>query len=684
MNFTTKDIDQYRDQTRKDIYNNAPYILQAEEEIERNRDIEIRALGTKSSICSPKLSGKIAGNMDFGKLESEMGEQFMNYDAMRAIGCSVYATFHGIPESSGDIAKLAHLKDSIRNLHKFGSESVNGYALTGEIDDAKDMFVIKTPRTKEAEEDLLHETFVGLFGINKMRKEGIPNMAMIFGGLKCSKVVINQETNEVESYCAPSPNVIPYVIYENISPSKSFDAVIRTCTISEFHSLYMQVLLATYIGSVLIGYTHYDAHTGNWLVRKINVSGITDVRGAGGKFCIPYKDPITKKVLYVVADSVATAIDFGMTSINYKGTDIGSSMVELEEYGITSGPWPLHDAYKLLMFSALALITSKINDKVLNEIRKIFRFFNGKETLEDAVKLQRKSYYSLPKTDKTAKFSILDLIIHIRENCNVSDILLDNPSPLYPILECTTCSTFVGTMKNGYIKNPHPKDFFEFYDFASHYGSISKETYDNMVMEFDYDSAFKNFQNKVEDDISTMNKLILAKQQIRLPTPLNARQLANPNVEKVLRGAYTNLIGAISRYEDINLWLKVGMSVVILFQDDIGAEYINGKRDELKSSENKIKARIAELREIYGKIKPIIEASEWDIYNAKYPWYASSGEIIYLRDRFEESSRDLFAENRLPSTLVRTVKQGVLPQRRQVELHKNSSGEPVKVVVKRK
>jgi hypothetical protein len=683
MNFTTKDIEQYRVQTKRDIVKGEPYILQTEEEIERNKDIEIRALGTRSSICSPKISNKLSGKLDFSKLESDMGEQFMNYNAMRAIGCAVYGTFHGIPESSGDIAKLAHLKNSIRNLHKFGSESVNGYALTGELDEAHNLFVIKTPRTAEAEEDLLHETFVGLFAINKLRRK-IPNMALIYGGFKCSKVVINPETNEVESYCAPSPNLIPYVIYENISPSKSFDEVIRTCTVNEFHSLYLQVLLATYIGSILVGYTHYDAHTGNWLIRKINVPGITDVRNTKGKFCIPYEDPLTKKVLYVVADSVATAIDFGMTSINYKGVDIGCSLIELEEFGITSGPWPLHDAYKLFMFSALALITSKTNNKLLNEFRKIFRFFNKQETLEDAVKLQRKSYYSLPKTEKTADYSILDLITYIKQNCNVSDILLDSPSTVYPILECTSCSTFAGVINDAYIREPNPKDFFEFYDFAYHYGSASKEIYDKMVLGFDYDSAYRNFQNKVDNHISIMHKFLSKKQPIQLPKPLTARQLANPNVEKVLRKNYTNLIAAVSRYDDVKLWLKVGMSVAILFQDDNTVAYINAKRDELKASEKEIFAQIDTLIGIYRTIKPIVESQEWDIYNAKYPWYASSGEIIYIRDRFKNSTGDLFVEDRLPSTLVKSTKQGVLPQRRNVELLKNNSGEPVRVVVKKR
>lgn len=429
MNFTTTDINNYRSAIRQNLelrnklaqkinngsLDNIPpgvlYILRVEEENQYNKEMETEALNNKSSICSPKLSHKLEGVVDFESLESTMGEQFTNYNAMRAVGCSVYSTFHGIPEASGNIAKLAHLKDSVRNLHKFGSESVNGYVLTGELDDASNMYVIKTPRTDDAEADLLHETFVGLFGTNKIRKE-LPNLALIYGGFKCSKAIINHETNEVESYCYSSPNQVPYVIYENITPSKSFDDVIRTCTVAEFHSLYLQVLFSTYIASELIGYTHYDAHTGNWLVRKVKVSGVSD--GNKSKFCIPYTDPITKHVSYIVADSVATAIDFGMTSITYKGRNIGCSSIGLEEYGITSDPWPLHDAYKLLMFSALALIQSKTNERLVVELKKIFRFFNKTERLEDAVNLQRKSYYSLPKTNKTSDYGIIDLINHIK------------------------------------------------------------------------------------------------------------------------------------------------------------------------------------------------------------------------------------------------------------------------------
>ncbi len=654
MDITTKDIKIFNDTVILDIRDNTSYIVKSEDRAIENMKIETDAVGRQPSICSAKEAKILENKVDMNELKSVMGEQFYNYQVMRAVGCSLYATFHGIQAHTGNIAHVAMLKDNIRNLHRIGSESAFGYAITGDIDEVSGMYVVKTPRTKEASLDLTHELFVGLFGTNRLRKV-IPNMAMIMGGFKCSEPIFN-ENKEVTSFCAENagPDTIPYVIYENITPAESFNTVITKITKKKFLSLYLQVAFATHIGSELIGYTHYDSHSENWLIRTVNVPGVTDK----GPFCIPYTNYKTKKVSYIVSDTIATAIDYGMTTIEHNGRNIGPYEVSLQAYGVIDGPWPLHDLYKLLMFLAQTLILSNKNSEVLSEMRKIFRFFNKTETLENAVRDQRKFYYFLPAVQETAQYNVMDLIDYIAQVCDVRNVMLDNPQS-HPVLECTQCYTFLGTIRGAYIKTPKPETLLEFYDLASHLGGSSKISYDELVSSFDYAKAANDFKSKVDASMKIISK-ILSDVRINapiLPQQLTARKLASPTILNPMSISYTKLFEVVSHYEDIETWLKVGMAIAILYSDENLIGFINDIRNNMKKYNEIIIKHIERSRNNYRKILPIVDSAKWDIYTGRYPWYRSrSGDIVHMVNRFNEDTRELFTEERLPSTLIRKAK----------------------------
>ena len=226
-------------------------------------------------------------------IKSEMGEHFYNYVSVRALACAVDAVFYPLPDQQGTLTMSEMVKTSVTSLRRTGDESVYGYALLGGIKNTTDLFVLKVSRDREDDSDIAHEFFVGVKAINNLRRAGIPNFAVIYGAFRCSKPVIDSATGQVLDFC--SDNVtdndkIPYVIYENISPSISADSYARTGTKRQILSMILQVYLALEIAGENFGISHQDLHNKNVLMRDVVPEKY---------FQIPYERPSGKKV-YVV------------------------------------------------------------------------------------------------------------------------------------------------------------------------------------------------------------------------------------------------------------------------------------------------------------------------------------------------------------------------------------------------
>lgn len=659
----------------------AGYIQEIDQENEAALTMQIDALSKKASVCTPGLADKLEGHVNTKKLASEMGDNFLSYSFMRAVACSVGSTFRGLSEKTSNIAHLTALKDSVRNLHKIGEESAFGYVFTGTIGGASDLFVVKTARDEDAQADLKHELFAAIMVLNELRKI-LPHWAMYFAGVECPEAVIDHKTGTVTSYCGVTPGQVPYAICENITPSKSFGSVVMTCSVPQFYELLFQHLFATHIGAELVGYTHYDCHPGNCLVRKVQIDGIKD------KFCIPYVvNQKTKETWYVRASQILTFIDFGMTSVTYQGVQIGAGQIDLEEFGVAAGPWGLHDAYKLLGFVAHDLIRKNANPKVLEEVRKIFTFFNKTETLEAAIKKQYdfRCFFSLPKMQSIEHFTVLDLISHIMRVGDIGDVVTRQPE--HPVLECTSCYSFAATIEGAYVRDPKPTSFLDFYETAKHLGETSKVAYDRLISSFDYTKAATDFKKRVGEATIAM-ELNLKHEHLPVltqrPTPAD---LANKATYKEAQEAYTQLVSAVSYYEDLRVWLAMGNAVAILYGDRDMISFINKERSILADTHDIITARINEIREFYRKISSVVSSSAWDEYNNRYPWYTvNSGIVISLKDKFTKADEnDKFIEQRLPSALVRpvaAVATGAVPVRRRVAVLRNADGVPTGLAVR--
>lgn len=264
----------------------------------------------------------------------------------------------------------------MKKIRKIGKNSVYGYALQTGLMDSDDFFIIKAPRAisiaKTDEMDLSHEAAVGFYVTNKIRNL-VPTFVYVYSAFTCSAPVV--EGDIPITWCSGIPTVT-YIVLENIHNSVTLGEFLEDCTEREFLEIYLQVLNALNIAVRENGYTHYDLHASNVLVHRLPDPVAIRYFGAN--------DHRTSKERYLVTNCIATIIDYGASRFTYDGVNFGL-------YGVSSHnifvdrAFPIHDAYKLLCFSADKIIrftkrdrrtkTAKRLNGLLNIVDRIYSFF---------------------------------------------------------------------------------------------------------------------------------------------------------------------------------------------------------------------------------------------------------------------------------------------------------------------
>lgn len=672
MNITTREIDAFFKENELVFARGTPAAAAINQYARDTRDIEMRIIGDKASICSlGSVDSLGGGKVDFSKLERIKDTQFYNFDVARAVGCSVDAVIFGLAAQDGNIASRAHMKDIIHGMHKFGSKSAYGTALTGDIDGVPGMYVIKVPNNPSnitASDDLTHEGFVGLFGLNKIRSV---NYAKVFGVIRGGAPDVDTKGNVISLLSKNVSAKVPYVIYENVFPSVSFRSYLSTATAAQFHSCLAQMLYATQTAFEKIGFTHYDAHYENWLVR--------DAPAISAPFAIRYKDRRRGKEVFITSENVMTCIDYGMATFRYEGRQMSVMKPFMVPYGVKVNPNPMYDAYKLIMFSAMEA-QKKGNAVVYREAEKIFPFFNQRETLTVALRLQEKYLYGLP--DLAPGVSLYDLIDHIRDVCDVEKVITSHP--VAPVLECASCYSFLGALKNSLTGQYQAESFFEFYDIATRLRNSKK--YDAFVSSYDYARGKDLFIERVDRDVGRLSYLVskMSRQKsVVLDETYTARRLANRELVATLSAQFNDLLLAISLFEDISEWLKVGTSVGALKGDRDLMDYLHNQREYLLNEAlPALFSLVQAARANYKRVRTIAYTGEWQQYEEDYPWYMMTfSQVVHLTHRLEEGRKDAFESTRLPEIEkipehVRrppTERRGLLPAQKIVPI-RDSTG----------
>lgn len=524
----------------------------------------------KREMLSERLGGLNAHN-----LQEFTTKQFQNPAVMEATLCATDSILYTSPYSVDDIYMNNRVRMYLHNLRQIGGESAEGYALIADLESAENMMVVKVSRDPQ-NDNLLHEAIVGLYGTNKLRRY-IPNFAYVYGAFKCSPPLIDPETKKVATWCLHNENAVNYVLYENIAPSITARKYLQSCSGQEFVNMYLQVLYAERLALKLIDYTHFDLHTENVLLRKIDYDG---------EFQIAYETENGKE--YITTRNVPTLIDYGFSHIKIPAVIEDGKVVKEEMHSGVSGftpyfiypdhSWIMHDMYKFLLFCLNDAIRAN-NTSVIFEASKIFRFFNKVEDPSKVADIQFDPLrYAFPLTEITNRFTIDNLARHIRRVCTTD--FLGQKDPSLPALDCERLCVTEDTIysNSGLDLKTYPKapkDILLYYDIVRRLhneGKIAER--DAVINAFDYPTAIRNHVVKMYNLAVDLNNYLADYRLVdlsRMPAP----SLLSANTLALVRKSYVTGAEIIDRTIELRFYYAIGTTVANYYEDTKSLDEMN-------------------------------------------------------------------------------------------------------------
>lgn len=372
-----------------------------------------------------------------------LNERFYDPAFLRVVGCSMKLGL--VVDQELTASKL--VKDYFTDLKQIGAPSVEGIALLTGVKGNQSMFVIKAPK-RPGVDNLLHEYFVaagGAFtdlqgqpkfitGTNWLRKVCL-NYSQVLGAFRCSPPEVNPLSGKVRDWCNNDnpTSFVNYVIYEKIDgPSMAKAAPVINAT--TYITSIIQLAYALEIGQIYNGFTHYDLHHDNVILRPVTSSNQTTFNQSGGngtEALIPFV--ISEKLtIYVESSHVVTIIDYGRSHIQSPAPAAEKIGAPTEHFGYQTN-WsrefgifpdvarPYYDLYKFLGFSLYEMYATK--NPAFEEVWPVAGFF-GIKTREDAVRWlirgrQNDMLFSLKTAIENMGFCITKVVGGVSPTCKL-------------------------------------------------------------------------------------------------------------------------------------------------------------------------------------------------------------------------------------------------------------------------
>jgi len=531
-------------------------------------------------------------NVNSEKLKYYNVNQFFNENVLKTTMCTLNSLFY--TKIDDDNYHTDIIKRYINNLEKIGEESAYGYAFTANFMNADNMFVIKTPKNSK-DDNLIHELIIGLYGTNKLRKD-IPNFAYIYGGFKCSPMLLTNNDNRVklESWCKQSKrskrskqsnsNDVNYILYENINPSISFYDYLETCSTDDFLNMFVQMLYALNYANKTIDFTHYDTKGDNILIRTIDdirelnnfgYENYFDQLESPDDFQIKYPDG-NGGYVYITTDAIPTFIDYGLSHIKTNdklNIDIGVyDFYDKNIYGDKS--WIMSDVYSILIDVILTI--TQINLQLYPCLMLIMKFFNKVENIDTILENSKNRtsnnnyrFNKLPYTQELFEQLTIDkLITYIRAVFNCY-FISETPNNLgeNPILNCESlkCVSTGELYKN--ILTENNTELIDLYYTYENLDNLDKEYFMNYLktlQNFNYQNSDKNHYDNVIvinlDIIDIDNYLyenIIKYGFFKLLTLKN----------DILYNIFVNLIKLMDKLSLLNNYIEIGKYFALMFDN---------------------------------------------------------------------------------------------------------------------
>lgn len=487
----------------------------------------------------------IAEPLHWSGISKTVGEKWYSFSAMQEVICAIY---NFIKNASQQVI----IREKLGTLRKIGVLSAVGNLYFSQ----DDTMVIKTALDQLDNDDLTHEQYIALAELNLLRKQ-IPNFSMVLGRFDCSPPVDVNETPY--GYCRGNYK-FNYLLYENVRPSMSFRQFILLETPQVILATFYQIALALNVAYQQCRFTHYDLNTGNVLVRLPTRPELNN------GFNLPYPHP-TKGNILIFAKGVMTFIDYGYSYIQHPvgdGTVKSFGKYGLGQWGVSAEhPFPMHDIYKLMMFSALELSAAVKKEQELKVLERMFRFFSN-ENFGGAIRRQNEYFYALPNIPEYTKITHADFINYLDQEfkeelkqlvdqkqfstVDITKHAVDQKqvlASLYPGGFSASEVSAAGSRKFGPAPETLEDAFYQFVD-------LSKRTYEDLD---------KKHQVRLTSEIKRFYEL---SKPLKPPIPLtNARHLHTSAALKAYDTQVTKLVQALDIFWFCVSYLTIGRNMCV-------------------------------------------------------------------------------------------------------------------------
>lgn len=252
--------------------------------------------------------------------------------------------------------------------------------LSGSLFRHKNAFLMKLLENQTQ----LHECVIAEKGLNYVRKY-VPNFLYFYAPI--SSTIPFSSENLVLSWFPQTKNPSQgrnFLLWEDYS-SVSVRELIETAKMTKemFINFYFQILYALRIANLECSFGHYDLNVDSVEIQTLTRPISVEYRLENGNNG------------YQNFQLLAKIKNFSKSYISFND---GCSCQKIGFSGFSTSnkrSWLIQDAYMFLM-STMKLAYDYNLEEILTEGRKIFKFFNDKEDLEDCLKFQERFDYHLP------------------------------------------------------------------------------------------------------------------------------------------------------------------------------------------------------------------------------------------------------------------------------------------------
>ena len=328
-----------------------------------------------------------------------------------SMACTVEAL---LDDGKEEMIPILKLENYISSITQIGENSIEGNALLVQLDN-NPMYVVKV--SQEGERDgIAHEAIIGMLAINNLRSQ-IPNFVHTYATFKCAPpILVGGHASEL---CPMNARKVTHVVLENIKNSITLNKFMKTADVTDFLSIYLQIVNALNIAQKAYDFTHYDLHGGNVLIVEYPYEITIPIYLENGS------------VLYLVTKLLAKIIDYGFAHARIQDIPFSRVSVAREKH-------PSYDAYRVLYamyYSAKARNNPNIAD-IKTVATPIHQLTGDNLTLDQKIVAKRQPG-SLPGAPENGMLIDMDYIIEsvvkIVNFYNLQDkLFVDNPeSKLY-------------------------------------------------------------------------------------------------------------------------------------------------------------------------------------------------------------------------------------------------------------